>query len=352
LERQTAWWKAHLDGAPPVLALPYDHPRPPRPSYRAGICTASVDAALTARLEDLARNHDASLFMVVRAAFAVLTQRWSGMTDLVIGSPVANRVVPEIEGLIGFFVNTLAIRSDLSGDPTFIDLLAQTRRASLDAFTHQDVPFEKIVAELEPERRPDTQPVVQVMFALQNAGRFDMTLPGLEVRMAFGGQPTVRFDLEVHLFERHDGLECVAWYATDLFTPQTGERLVRHFLSLLEQVCERPAQPISALTLGDASETEALLRSGNPEPRDETHTQRDPETISDIFRARVAERPHAVALVENDLQISYIALHHTAQALARALRARGVTRETRVGLFTNRGHQHVALMLAVLECGG
>ncbi|NDD30893.1 MAG: amino acid adenylation domain-containing protein [Proteobacteria bacterium] len=352
LEQQIAFWKKHLDGAPPLLELPYDHVRPATPTHRAGTFQTTIPATLASQLKALARAHDASLFMVLRAAFAVLMQRWSRNDDLVIGSPVANRVVPEIEGLIGFFVNTLALRSDLSGNPTFLELLEQTRRVCLDAYTHQDLPFEKIVAELNPERRTDAQPIVQVSFALQNTRFNGFDLADLLVTGFAASQATVRYDLEVHLFENEDALECVALYATDLFMPQTGERLVHHFVGLLEQICERSALPISALTLGNASESEVLLKAGNRGPRDESYTQRDPETLTDIFRDRVAESPHAIALVENDQQISYIALHHASQALARVLHARGVLRDTRVGLLTRRGRQHVALMLAVLECGG
>ncbi|NDD31163.1 MAG: non-ribosomal peptide synthetase, partial [Proteobacteria bacterium] len=233
LERQTAWWKAHLDGAPPLLELPYDHPRPPRPTYRAGVVTTTVNASITTRLHALAKASDASLFMVLRAAFAVLMQRWSQSNDLVIGSPVANRVVPEIEGIIGFFVNTLALRSDLSGNPTFTEVLEQTRRVCLEAYTHQDLPFEKIVAELNPERRTDAQPIVQVSFALQNT-RFDgFGLADLLVTGFAPSQATVRFDLEVHVFEVEGTLACNAMYATDLFEQDTVASLVRHYLHLL-----------------------------------------------------------------------------------------------------------------------
>ncbi|NDD31329.1 MAG: amino acid adenylation domain-containing protein, partial [Proteobacteria bacterium] len=349
LERQTDWWKAHLDGAPPLLELPYDHPRPTRPTYRAGMVTTTISATLTTRLNALAKASDASLFMVLRAAFAVLMQRWSGSDDLVIGSPVANRVVPEIEGLIGFFVNTLALRSDLSGSPTFIEVLEQTRRVCLEAYTHQDLPFEKIVAELKPERRTDVQPIVQVLFALQNA-RFDrFRLADLLVTGFAASQAMVRFDLEVHVFEKEGTLECTAVYATDLFEHDTAASLVRHYLHLLEQIVENATRPIARLRLATAADIATVHQMGNiPLTANEALLS----NVEEAFEDQAALHPHAVALVFEDRALTYGALNARANRLAHHLITLGVQPEDRVAIVMDRSLELLIAILATLKAGG
>ncbi|NDD30559.1 MAG: amino acid adenylation domain-containing protein, partial [Proteobacteria bacterium] len=349
LERQTTWWKTHLDGAPPLLELPYDHPRPPRPTYRAGTVTTTMNATLTARLRALAKASDASLFMVLRAAFAVLMQRWSRSNDLVIGSPVANRTVPEIEGLVGFFVNTLAIRSDLSGNPTFIELLAQTRHASLDAYAHQDVPFEKVVEALNPERHLEYEPVTQIAFALQNTDFKRFSLGQLAVEAFTAGSPTVRNDLEVHLWE-HDGeLVCRLVYSLDLFEAISIDAMAAQFKSLLACVCETPEQPISRLsTSSSADRARALRWSGTPSMR----SPDSPALLHAAFEHHADVAPHAVALICGDAHLTYAEVEHRANRVAHAVLHAGLAPEEPVAICLPRGLDAIIAELGVLKAGG
>ena len=189
LEQQVSYWKEHLNGAPAALELPTDRPRPAVPSYRGAHHGFALPAELTASLNELARGEGATLFMVLLAAFNVVLSRWSGQRDIVVGSPIAGRTHRELEGLIGFFVNTLALRTDLSGDPSFRELLGRVKETALGAYAHQDLPFEKLVAELQPVRDLSRQPLFQVLFALQNVPQERLQLPGLELRRTDGGRP-------------------------------------------------------------------------------------------------------------------------------------------------------------------
>ena len=199
LEKQVSYWREHLKGAPAALELPTDRPRPAVQSYRGAHHGIALPAELTASLNALARGEGATLFMVLLAAFQVVLSRWSGQSDIVVGSPIAGRTHRELEGLIGFFVNTLALRTELQGDPGFRELVGRVKETALGAYAHQDLPFEKLVAELQPVRDLSRQPVFQAFFALQNVPQETLQLPGLELRRAGGGRPTAKFDLALYV---------------------------------------------------------------------------------------------------------------------------------------------------------
>ena len=224
LEKQVSYWREHLSGVPAALNLPTDRIRPAVQSYRGGGLNLELSEELTAKLNELARGEGATLFMVLLAAFQVLLSRWSGQSDIVVGSPIAGRTHRELEGLIGFFVNTLALRADLSGNPNFKDLLGRVKETALGAYAHQDLPFEKLVEELQPVRDLSRQPIFQVLFALQNVPQERLQLPGLELRRAGGGRPASKFDLSLYVSE----VEEVYWKCILSMQPTclTGRRLV------------------------------------------------------------------------------------------------------------------------------
>ncbi|HLM68164.1 MAG TPA: condensation domain-containing protein, partial [Longimicrobium sp.] len=291
LEGQIAYWKAHLAGAPALLELPADHPRPAVQTYRGAREPVELSAALLERLEALARREGATLYMVLLGAFQALLGKYAGSEDVVVGSPIAGRTRAETEALIGFFVNTLVLRTDLGGDPSFRDLLGRVRRTTLAAYEHQDVPFERLVAELEPERSMGHAPLFQVLFALQNAGGSRAVLPGLAVRATEPELDTAKFDLALGL-EAHDGgLRGVLEYATDLFERATIRRMLTHLERVLEQVADHADRPLSALELVDADERAWLVRAGAGIDADDGADR----SIGELFQEQAARTPGAVA---------------------------------------------------------
>jgi hypothetical protein len=244
LERELAYWRQQLKGLT-ALALPCDRPRPPVLSYRGARQALALSADLTRALKHLSQSERVTLYMVLLAAFQVLLARISGQDDVAVGSPIAGRSRREFEGLIGFFVNTLVLRIEMAGEPTFRELLAQVRDVALDAYAHQDLPFEKLVEELKPERDPSRSPLIQVMFVLQNAPGGELMLPGLEVSAQDLDTSTAKFDLTLELTERPDGLRGHLEYATDLFDPETIKHMAVQFQLLLEGFAADPTRRIS-----------------------------------------------------------------------------------------------------------
>ena len=235
LERQLSYWKGQLEGIPAVLNLSTDHPRPAVQSFRGRTQSIELSKGLTEGLKGLSRKEGVTLFMVLLAAFQTLLYRYTGQGDVVVGSPIANRNRSEIEGLIGFFVNTLVLRSDLSGNPSFRELLGRVRKMALEAYEHQDLPFEKLVEELQPERSLSYSPLFQVMFVLQNAPSTELELEGLGVsRLRVGGE-TAKFDLTLSMHETVEGLSGSLQYNTDLFDDATITRMLGHLQRLLER---------------------------------------------------------------------------------------------------------------------
>ncbi|HLM67687.1 MAG TPA: condensation domain-containing protein, partial [Longimicrobium sp.] len=261
LDAQAAWWRERLAGAPALLELPTDRPRPAEQSFRGARCRTRYGRELQERVRALAQAEGVSLYMVLLSAFNVLLAKYSGQTDLLVGSPSAGRRQKETEPLIGFFANTLVLRNDLSGDPTFRELLARVRAATLDAFAHQDVPFEKLVEELRPERTRSHSPLFQVLFALQNVLGDIQNFPGVAARPVRGASISANFDLAVAMAEGAEGL--VAWvdYAQDLWDETTAWRMLEHLGALLESATAHPERRLSELSMLSAQEQAAVLRT-------------------------------------------------------------------------------------------
>ncbi|HEU0077912.1 MAG TPA: amino acid adenylation domain-containing protein, partial [Longimicrobiaceae bacterium] len=348
MERDLAFWREELEGAPAVLEMPTDRPRPPVQSFRGARHPISLPAGLVERLRTLARGEEATLFMVLLAGWQLLLARWSGQDDLVVGSPVANRHRAETEGLVGFFVNTLVFRGRLEGDPSFRELLRRARRGTLGAYAHQDLPLEAILDALHVARDPARNPLFQAALVLQNAPAHRLEMRGVELEFVEQEGGTAKFDLTLEAFESADGVVGSIEYATDLFDAETARRMAEHFRALLEGIAADPDAPVRALPLMRAPERREILeswsRSGDPEPRR--------LCLHRLFEAQADRVPHAVAVEMGDRALTYAELERRANRLARALRARGVGPDARVGLCVERSPEMVVAMLAVLKAGG
>jgi len=357
LEAQLAYWRQQL-AAVPVLDLPTDHPRPPQPSYRGATHPLRLSQELTASLQTLSQESGTTLFMTLLAAFQTLLYRYSGQEDICVGSPIANRNRRELEGLIGFFVNSLVLRTDLSGNPTFRELLARVRETTLAAYAHQDLPFEKLVEELHPDRDPSRNPLFQVVFALQNAPMQPLELPGLTLQPLKFEVQTTRFDLELHLWESDhglsslwegtcDGLSGFMAYSSDLFEPGTIARMLEHFQTLLAGIVANPDTAIAELPLLTAAEAQQLLVDWN-----RTEVVYPEGCIHDWFAGQAAQTPETIAAVWGDEQLTYAALDQRANQLAHTLQQLGVGPEVLVGLCLERSLDMIVAVLGIWKAGG
>jgi len=348
LEAELAWWSGQLAGMPPVLELPADHPRPGGRSAPGAVHDFRIEPELLAGITALSRRHGTTLFMTLLAGFVALLERWTGQDDLAIGTPIAGRTQVETEPLIGLFVNTLVLRANLAGDPGFVDLLARVREATLSAYAHQEVPFERLVEELAPERTLNHPPLVQVLFALQNAPLGSLELPGLALTASCISTGTARLELSCLLTETARGLDGTVEYRRDLFEEATIVRLVEHLARLLAGAVEDPRRRMSELPLlSDMERTQLLVEwSGK-----QTAYPRE-ATIHGLFAEQAALRPNAMAVVGTGESLTYGELRRRAGALARQLRRMGVGTEGRVGVCLERSPERVVATLAVLEAGG
>ncbi|HSF41305.1 MAG TPA: non-ribosomal peptide synthase/polyketide synthase [Thermoanaerobaculia bacterium] len=348
LKAELAWWTERLDGAPRVLELPADRPRPVLPSHRGRHLPVGLGADLAQALRELSRRRGATLFMTVKAGFDALLSRYTGETDLLVGSPVANRSRPELEGLIGFFANTLVLRGELAGDPTFEALLGRTRETALGAFEHQDLPFERLVQELSPERNPGRSPLVQVVFALQNAPAAALTLPGLELVPLDVESGTAKFDLTLLLRESGGELSGLVESAADLFDEATVVRLAGHFEALLAGAAAHPEARLSDLPL--LSDAEALEILGHAVSTWSEYPREMP--IHRLFEEQAALHPERVALVWDGGEMTYGELDRRANGLAWHLLSVGISPESPVGVALDRSAGLVAAFLGILKAGG
>jgi len=348
LDRQLAYWREKLAGADSVLELPTDRSRPSVRTTRGTIQRRVFSIALRERLKAVSHEANATLFMTLLAALQTLLWRYTGLDDLVIGSPTAGRREVELESLIGFFVNTLVIRANLSGNPTFLELLGRVREVMFEAYAHQEVPFEKVIEALQVSRSLSHTPLFQVMFILQNGPKQRLELPGLSLQELEVDNGTAMFDLTVEMAEVDDGLSCVFEYSTDLFEPATMTRMLGHFQSLLEGIAADPGQRLSALPLMGASERHQLLVEWNETAAGYAHDQ----CIHGLFEAQAARTPEAVALVCRDQRITYRELNSQANHLAHHLRRRGVRRGVLVGICIERSIEAVVGLLGILKAGG
>ena len=361
LETQLAYWRQQLSQVA-VLDLPTDRPRPPVQSYRGTTRQLEIPQGLMEALESLSQQVGVTLFMTLLAGFQTLLHRYTGQTDIAVGSPIANRNRSELEGLIGFFVNSLVLRADLSGDPMFRDLLERVRSVALAAYAHQDVPFEKLVEELHPERHLSRNPLFQVVFALQNAPMSQLELPGLTLRSSNFETTTTRFDLELYLWECSDdfrslwgdgwnhaaGLRGVMVYNTDLFDPTTILRLVESFQTLLEGIAANPNQRLSELSVLTASQQQQLLVEWNQTRREYPYNH----CIHQLFEAQVEQSPDAIAVQFGGNAFTYRALNNGSNQLAHYLRSLRIRAGARIGICMKRSAEMVAGLLGILKAGG
>jgi hypothetical protein len=340
-------WCQRLAGADFSPLLETDLPRPKSRDAAGATHKFELNGAVTAQLNTLAQTGGGSLFMALLAGFAMVLQRWSGRDDLVIGTPVANRNRREVEPLIGFFVNTLPLRLSLANHPSGAELFARVRSATLDALADQDVPFEKLVHELQPERSLSLTPLFQVMFVLQNAPLESLKLPGLNVSALEVDTATSKFDLTLVLEESPTGLSGRIEYATSLFRPATIDRLANHFLRALENLVATPTRPVSEFKLtGDAEIAQLAKWSTGPTPG-------YPATsIATAFTARALATPNAIALTFGESAVTYAELDARANQLAHILRNHGVTIDVPVGICLPRSVELVVALLGILKAGG
>jgi amino acid adenylation domain-containing protein len=352
LERLLGFWRGALAGAPQVLDLPADRPRPPAPSYRGGRRYLRLAPAASEALAELGRGAGASPFMVTLAAFLVLLSRLSGARDLLVGTPVAGRGRSEVEELIGFFVNTLVVRGDLAGDPGFRELLARVREAALDAFVYGDLPFERLVEELEPERDLAYNPLFQVMFSFQSSGLAPepaaVGAGGLRPVLRSSYNDTARVDLALTLWPDRGGLAGFVEYAADLFDPATAARLAGWYEALVEALLAAPERPVRDLPFLSRGERQQLL----VEWSDTARAVPAGASLHGLFEARARATPEAPAVTAADGELSYRELDQRSALLAARLRRAGVGAETLVGVCVERSTRLPVALLGVLRAGG
>ncbi|HLH25146.1 MAG TPA: amino acid adenylation domain-containing protein [Chloroflexota bacterium] len=348
LQVQLAYWKQKLSGPLPTLDLPTDFPRPVTRSGRGARHFFLIDTELLDAAKALSRSAGATLYMTLLAAFKTLLYRWTRQEDLLVGAPVAGRGHVDTEPLVGFFINNLVLRTDLSGEPTFRELLARVRAVTLEAYANQDVPFEKLVETLQPDRDPSRPPLFQVLFSLQNMDLEDVQLADLTVQPIIFECTTSRFDLSFELYERPEGMCIAVEYNTDLFAETTIRRLADHYATLLAAIVATPDARISELPLLTAAERQQVLVDWNqtqaPYPR--------AAGVQQLFEAQAARVPDAVAVEFAGQQITYRALNHRANQLARHLQSLGVGPETIVGVYLERSLDMVVALLGILKAGG
>jgi amino acid adenylation domain-containing protein len=347
LQAQADYWRDGLADAPVLLELPTDRPRPAQQSFAGASLPLQLDPELTRALKQLAQQHGTTLFMTMLTAWAIVLARLSGQDDLVIGSPSANRHRSEIEPLIGFFVNTLALRIDVCGDPSVSELLARVRRTTLAAQEHQDLPFEQVVEIVKPPRRLDHTPLFQVMFAWQSGNALELNLPGIEAQCAPTAFDTVKFDLELELGERNDVIEGAWHYATALFDAATIERLRGYLLTVLRAMVRDAEQPVARIPLLDKAERTLLLETCN-----RTRTPYPQHAcVHALFEAQAQRTSDAVAIVDGDSSLTYSQLNQRANRLAHQLIALGVQPGDSIATVLERGIDLVVAQLGILKAG-
>lgn len=346
LQRQVDYWQKQLAALPVLHNLPLDFPRPDIQRYRGAVHWQHLPASLLADLKSLARAQDATLFMTAQTAFAVLLARWSGDTDVIMGTPIANRRHEQLTPLIGFFVNTLVLRNDLSENPSFVQALAAAKAMALDAYQHQDVPFEMLVERMHPQRSTSHSPLFQVMLALDNNVSAIVPFGGLRVSDAAGESHHAKFDLTLNLRETPEGLEACWDYNRDLFRADTIARMAESFATLLEAISAASEQRIQHLPLLRPGSTGIAWEACEP------HALPPVTSVHQLFDSNAAAMPNAVAVIEGHRSLSYAELNGRANRVARVLIERGVSPDTRVAVHAERGIDVVVGTLAVLKAGG
>ncbi|WP_420920855.1 amino acid adenylation domain-containing protein [Burkholderia pseudomallei] len=349
LEKQGAFWQTNLSGAPTLLELPTDRPRPPKQSHAGASVEVKLGVALSERVKRLSQRHGVTPYMTLLSSWAAALSRLSGQEEVVIGSPVAGRNRTEVEALIGFFVNTLALRLDLSSEPTVGELLKRTKAQVLSAQAHQDLPFDQVVERVKPPRSTAHPPLFQVMFDWHNTPARALTMPGLTVSVASTETTTSQYDLVLSMQERNGDIVGHLNYATALFDEQTARRYARYWRRLLEGMTAGSANvSVARLPLLDEAEREQVVHEWNATERAYPIRQ----CIHQLFEAQAARTPNAIAIAIGDERVTYAALNASANRLARHLRALGVVADTRVAVCIERGAPMVIALLAIWKAGG
>jgi amino acid adenylation domain-containing protein len=348
LDQQLAYWREQLAGVSPVLELPTDYPRPAVRTFNGASLSLRLPRRLTEELKTLSRSEGVTLFMSLMATFQLLLWRYSGQEDIAVGTPVANRTRAETEDLIGFFVNALVLRTNVSGNPTFRDLVQQVKETALGAYAHQDIPFEKLVEELAPERNLSVTPLFQVVFALQNTPSPEIRLRDLQLSLVETERETSKFDIVLAMWETAEDLEGTLEYNTDLFEEATMQRLLRHFETLLDGTVTNPDARIADLPLLTASERQQLLVEWN----DTRKPYREELCIHQLFESQAAQHPNAPAVIFEDERLTYDELNARANRLAHKLIELGIGPELRVGVLMERSLEMVEAVVSVLKAGG
>lgn len=347
LDDQLRYWQARLQDVPAVMDLPTDRPHPPIRTYAGANHTFHLPVQLSQAVQTLAQNTNTTPFMVLLAALQLLLQRYTGQADIVVGSPIAGRNRSEIEGLIGFFVNTLVFRTNLAGNPTVADLLQQVRDTTLAAYEHQDLPFERLVEALQPERSLSHTPLFQVLFNYHNAPRSTLTLPNLQVERVPIESDTAKFDLSLAMVDTDDGIRATFNYNVDLFNAETIQRMAGHFATLLEGMVHNPQQRIHALPLLTPAEQQQIEAWHG-----ETAVYPPITSVQQLFETQVEQTPGNTAVTFEDHSYTYAELNQRANQLAHQLQKLGVKPDVRVGLFVERSLDILVGMLGVMKAGG
>ncbi|MDO8052406.1 condensation domain-containing protein, partial [Janthinobacterium sp. SUN211] len=334
LQQQLDYWKTQLQGAPALLSLPTDRPRPAVQTHEGGMVPVVIPAHVAKGLHRISQQAQATLFMALAAAFNVLLSRYAGQDDICIGTPIANRQRAELEPLVGFFANTLALRTRVDAAQCFDELLAQVKAATLGAYTHQDLPFEQVVEHLAPERNTSHSPLVQVMFVLQNAPMGKLELPGLALRPMDIEHNVSPLDLTLTLVEAEDGLRGHVEYNTDLFDRATAERMAAHFGRLLAALVANPRAPLRELDMLAGGERQQLLVEWNSTAHAQEHEHA--QTLHGLFEQQALHCPETEAIKFAGQSLTYGELNARANRLAHYLRGQGVGADSLVGICVER----------------
>jgi amino acid adenylation domain-containing protein len=347
LQDHLAYWRQELAGAPGVLELPADHPRPAIQTFHGASEWLKFSTALTAKLNAFSQRFNVTIFTTLLAAFETLVHRYTGQEDLLVGSPVAGRTRGNLENAIGLFVNLVALRNDLSGNPPFDELLRRVREKVFEALARQELPFEKLVEELRPRRTSSHSPLVQMMFALQDELMESLRLPGIAVTPIEVETGTAKFDLTFTIVRSATGLNCCAEYNTDLFDQGTIRRMLGHYERLLEGVVANPSQRLSDLPLVTEEENQQFIewnRTAGEFPRD--------RCVHELFAAQAGQAPDAIAIEFAERQLTYRELNRQSNQLAHHLRRLGVGTETLVAICVERSIEMIVGLLGILKAGG
>lgn len=348
LETQLDYWRQQLGGILPVLQLPTDYPRGRVQTFRGAIESFSLSPQLSQGIIKLAKNAGVTPFVTLLTAYKILLHRYTGQTDILVGTPVANRHRREIEALIGFFVNTLVLRTNLADNPSFQELLQQLINTTWQAYDHQDIPFEKLVEVLQPERDLSFNPLFQVKFRLENAPTEKLELPGLTLRPLNRTEASAKLDLSLDMYETSEGFVGAFEYNRDLFAPETINRMVGHFQTVLTAIVENPQKRISELPLLTDKEKQTILIDWN-----QTQVECPSHlTFQDLFAAQVEKTPDEVAIIFENQSLTYTELNQKSNQVAHYLKKKGVKPEVIVGLCVERSPLMIIALLGILKAGG